>query len=186
MTGVSIRCVSHCKLVSWPRASSASVSTCRCSARIRCSTITRPTVHVTVTAVLKRSPDPTITNASIQPPNQPPRALWRLSLGSANCGREPSLLEGRELPMWERGCNARYVAAPLQRGASTLLLHGFSTLLPISPILLLQHSPSLGLTIPIVTRVTYRGVQPLVARFSATLLTPASPLRRPCVAPASR
>ena len=88
MTGVSIRCVSHCKLVSWPRASSASVSTCRCSARIRCSTITRPTVHVTVTAVLKRSPDPTITNASIQPPNQPPRALWRLSLGSANCGRE--------------------------------------------------------------------------------------------------
>ena len=34
MTGVSMRWVSHCKLVSWPRESSASASTCRCSARI--------------------------------------------------------------------------------------------------------------------------------------------------------
>ena len=67
MTGVSMRCDSHCKLVSWPRTSSASVSTSRLSARIRCSTITSPTVHVTVTAVLKRSPDPPTITQLIQP-----------------------------------------------------------------------------------------------------------------------
>ena len=87
MTGVSMRWVSHCKLVSWPRESSASASTCRCRARIRCSTITSPTVHVAVTAALKRSPDPTITKRSqlqVAPPllstNQAQRALLEFDM----------------------------------------------------------------------------------------------------------